>query len=143
MAEEDRALQSRLGDIDRDNTRWLRGVVDEHGWPTRRMVGDDGAAAAWLLVQHADHDPEFQRSCLDRMGVLPDAGATPKHIAYLTDRVLLAEGQSQVYGTQMELANGTHRPRNLRDPATVDERRAEVGLRPIAEYIESMNRDQS
>lgn len=143
MAQEDRAVLSRMSTVDRDNTRWLRGVVEEHGWPTRSMVGDDGAGAAWLLVQHADHDPAFQRSCLDLMHALPPDETTPKHVAYLTDRVLLAEGQGQVYGTQMELVDGTHRPRNLRDPATVDERRAEVGLDGIAEYIESMNRDQS
>jgi hypothetical protein len=41
----------------------------------------------------------------------------------------------------MEIANGTHQPRNLRDPATVDQRRAEV-LGSIAEYIHSMNRDR-
>jgi len=41
----------------------------------------------------------------------------------------------------MEIANGTHQPRNLRDPAMVDQRRAEVGLGSIAEYIRGMNGD--
>jgi hypothetical protein len=29
------------------------------------LVGEDGAHAAWLLAQHADRDPAFQRRCLD------------------------------------------------------------------------------
>jgi len=119
-----------------------RDIVEEEGWPTLTLVGDDGASAAWLLIQHADNDPSFQRTCLDLMKALPPQETVPQHIAYLTDRVLLAAGQSQVYGTQMEIANGTHQPRNLRDPATVDQRRAEVGLGSIAEYIHSMNRDR-
>jgi hypothetical protein len=141
MAPDDRTTLAHLKNVDHDNTRWLRDIVEEEGWPTLTLVGDDGASAAWLLIQHADHDPSFQRTCLDLMKALPPQETAPQHIAYLTDRVLLAEGQNQVYGTQMEIANGTHQPRNLRDPATVDQRRAEVGLGSIAEYIHSMNRN--
>jgi hypothetical protein len=50
--------------------------------------------AAWLLVQHADHDPAFQRVCLELLGGAVRAGeADVRHHAYLTDRVLLAEGR--------------------------------------------------
>ncbi len=37
----------------------MREIVARVGWPGRRMVGDDGASAAWLLVQHSDTDPGF------------------------------------------------------------------------------------
>jgi hypothetical protein len=142
MTPEDRTILAHLRNVDYDNTRWLRDIVEQKGWPTPTLVGDDGASAAWLLIQHADHEPSFQRTCLDLMQALPPQETVPQHIAYLTDRVLLAEGQSQVYGTQMEIANGTHQPRSLRDPATVDQRRAEVGLGSIAEYIHSTNRNR-
>jgi hypothetical protein len=36
--------------------------------------------------------------------------------AYLTDRVLLAEGNQQLYGTQVMLVGGTWQPRPLADP---------------------------
>jgi hypothetical protein len=80
-----------MGEVDQDNTRWLKGVVAWYGWPTRSMVGDDGAAAAWLLVQHADHDRAFQRRCLVLMQALPADQTSPEHIAYLADRVRSAE----------------------------------------------------
>jgi hypothetical protein len=51
--------------VDADNVAWLKTVVAKVGWPGRAMVGKDGAHAAWLLAQHADRDPVFQRSCLD------------------------------------------------------------------------------
>ena len=121
---------------DGENLPWLKAVVAARGWPGRSLVGEDGANAAWLLVQPADADPAFQRQCLDLLAGACEAGeATGQELAYLTDRVLLAEGQQQVYGSQVHHQNGAWEPRNLGDPENVDERRAAVGLGPLAEYL--------
>lgn len=122
-------------EADGENLPWLKGVVAEHGWPGASLVGTDGAHAAWLLAQHADADPAFQRRCLDLMAAAAEAGeATRRELAYLTDRVLLAEGQRQVYGTQMMRKRGHYVPKDLGNPESVDQRRAAVGLEPVAEY---------
>ena len=114
--------------------------VAEYGWPLSRMVGADGARAAWLLVQHADHDVAFQRKCLDLMLALPEKDqASPGDVAYLTDRVLVNEGLEQVYGTQFHVQEGERQPRPIREPGKVDERRASVGLSTLKEYAEFMN----
>lgn len=55
------ALMS-LGAWTGTTTWWLRTVIRDQGWQRRSMVGDDAAAAAGLLAQDADQDPEFQRS---------------------------------------------------------------------------------
>ncbi|HET9254678.1 MAG TPA: DUF6624 domain-containing protein [Pseudonocardiaceae bacterium] len=121
--------------IDQANTQWLTNVVERHGWPGQSLVGRDGAAAAWLLAQHADHDPDFQRRCLDLMTAMPTGEVKPHHIAYLTDRVLLAENAPQLYGTQVQQVDGVYQPANLANPESVDQRRASVGLEPLAEYL--------
>jgi hypothetical protein len=126
----DRAMQR----IDTENTRRMAEIVDRYGWPKYALVGKDGANAAWLLVQHADLSPEFQRKCLDLMTRAPRDQINLGDLAYLTDRVLLAEGKKQVYGTQVTLVNGKCKPRPLEDEANVDQRRKEVGLPPLAEY---------
>lgn len=128
-------LTAKVKAIDDENTKWLHDVVDKHGWPTNTLVGKDGASAAWLLVQHADADAKFQRRCLDLMTKLPKDEVSQKDLAYLTDRVLLAEGKKQLYGTQMTLVDGKWKPRPLEDEANVDKRRAEVGLSSLADYI--------
>lgn len=61
--------------------------------------------------------------------------ASRRELAYLTDRVLLFEGRQQVYGTQLAARGGKWVPDNLRDPGTADERRAAVGMTPLAEYL--------
>jgi hypothetical protein len=124
--------------VDGENTKWLMQVIDERGWPTIAMVGKDGANAAWLLVQHADHNVKFQRKCLDLMTKLPKVEVSRSELAYLTDRVLLAEGKNQIYGTQFSNEDGQFRPRPLEDEVNVDKRRAEVGLEPLADYAKTM-----
>lgn len=129
----------RLRALDQDNTAWLKGIVREHGWPGRSLAGDDGATAAWLLVQHADHDHAFQRHCLDLMThAVERDDASVTDWAYLTDRVLRAESRPQRYGTQFTLGPQGYQPQTLEDPERVDERRATVGLGPLEEYRRQM-----
>jgi uncharacterized protein (TIGR03067 family) len=125
--------------VDRDNTAWLKGVVDKHGWPGKSLVGSDGALAAFLLVQHADLDPAFQKKCLGLMAeAVKNKEASPANLAYLTDRVALKERGVQVYGTQLRVEEGGVRPAPIEDEANVDRRRQEVGLPPLAEYLKAV-----
>lgn len=147
-AEEDQAARRALEtdwelvtSVDAGNLAWLKNMVAEVGWPGRAMVGEDGAHAAWLLAQHADRDPAFQRRCLELMTEAAARGeASRAEVAYLTDRVLLAEGQPQEYGTQMMGRKEGWGARWLRDPEHVDDRRAAMSLGTMAEYVAEMER---
>jgi hypothetical protein len=113
-------------------------VVAERGWPGSSLVGVDGAHAMWLMVQHAVADVPFMRHCLDLLAAAVATGeASVTDQAFLTDRVLLHEGGQQVYGTQMTRRGGKWVADNLRDPDTVDERRAAAGMGPLAERLAS------
>ncbi|HQR08610.1 MAG TPA: hypothetical protein PLN21_17425 [Gemmatales bacterium] len=127
-------LSEAVGKADQENTKWLKAVIEKHGWPTFTLVGKDGAQSAWLLVQHADADPKFQRQCLDLMIKQPKTEVSLSNLAYLTDRVLLAEGKKQLYGTQFIRILGKSQPRPLEDEENVDKRRAEMGLSTLADY---------
>jgi hypothetical protein len=124
--------QTLVDPIDRDNTARLREMISQHGWPGRRLVGDDGAHAAWLLAQHSP--PDLQEECLP---LLEDAvargDARPADLAYLGDRVLMHRGEPQIYGTQYREVHGVLELWMVRDPAGLDERRAALGLEPEAE----------
>ena len=115
-------------------------MVASYGWPAKSLVGEKAAHAAWLLVQHADADPAFQRRCLDLMEKLPPGEVSARDVAYLTDRVLLAEGKPQRFGTQFQKdAAGKWVPKTLEDPEHVDDRRRAAGLEPIADYARRMS----
>ena len=111
-------------------------IVDTHGWPTASLVGTDGVDAAFLIVQHGDLEVQARMlplvECSWRAGDLEG-----QSYALLLDRVRLKQGEPQVYGTQVGLdAEGEFVPTDLADPETVDARRAEVGMMPLAEYLE-------
>jgi hypothetical protein len=130
--------------IDACNTAWLKTVITESGWPGISLVGEQGAEDAWLLAQHADRDVSFQKEALKLLhGAVSVDDALPRHLAYLTDRVLVADGQPQLYGTQYtHEADGTNlRPQPIADPERLEERRAAMGLEPHAEYDRRMREE--
>jgi lysophospholipase L1-like esterase len=134
-------LLDAVQEADDANRAWLKGVIEERDWPGKSLVGEDGAHAAWLLVQHADADLPFQKKCLELLEVAVKQGeATGTDLAYLTDRVLAAEGRKQRYGTQLEQKDGRFVPKPTEDPEGLDARRQELGLMPMAEYVASAER---
>ena len=142
MSERDQAMR-RSGQwdsaIDVANTLRMKEIVAQIGWPTRSKVGKQAAFMAWLLVQHADHELSFQKYCLELMRAQPPDEVEPRNIAYLEDRVRVAEGQPQRYGTQFYRDSQKKlAPRPIEDIAHVDQRRAEVGLETFAEYTRWM-----
>jgi len=54
----------------------MKAIVEAHRWPDRILVGD-GAQAAWLLVQHTDHDPAFSEAALSCWACRAAARSTP------------------------------------------------------------------
>ncbi|GGU49622.1 hypothetical protein GCM10010211_12260 [Streptomyces albospinus] len=125
-----RRLTARHGDR-------LDEIMDRYGWPTAELVGAEAARSAWLLAQHADRRLEVQRRALRLMERAVAAGtAGPRELAFLRDRTLVNEGRRQVYGTQIAgVRDGAPVPWPCEDPERMDERRAEVGIPPFAEYV--------
>lgn len=136
---DDQELASEIMEVDRKNTARMRQIIDAHGWPGKTLVGEDGADAAWLLVQHADQDREFQKRCLELMAAAGPDEVRPSNLALLVDRVRVGEGRPQVYGTQFWTdESGQFGPRPIEDEALVDERRASVRLGTLAEDKKTM-----
>ena len=113
------------------NAARLRELIAEHGWPVEDIAGEDGAKAAWFIVQHSIGEPEFQRSILNVLREYAAAARVPAwHAAYLEDRIAMQEGRPQRFGTQWldSPDDGRIRPWKLADQDHVNELRASVGL---------------
>ena len=124
-----------MAELHRRHNARLADVLAAFGWPGRTLVGEDGAEAAWLVVQHAILDPALMRAAVRLLERAVAAGeADAKHLAMLVDRIRTLEGGPQVYGTQHDWdGNGELSPAPIEDAAGVDARRARVGLEPLAE----------
>lgn len=117
----------------------LEAIVRKYGYPGIKQVGEKSANNFWLLVQHADAHPEFQRLVLKLMlAEVQRKNASPRNYAYLSDRVAENAGQLQEYGTQVKYEGpgiGKAAPRSLRDPKNVNKRRAAIGMETLEDYL--------
>ncbi len=127
--------------VDADNTARMKAIVQQYGWPSSELVGKDGSEAAFLLVQHADGDRAFQKAMLPLVrNAYLSGGLSGQDFASLQDRVLVGEGRPQMYGSQFQVRGTELVPEPIEDEPNVDRRRAEVGLPPLAEYLELARR---
>ncbi|HYO35187.1 MAG TPA: DUF6624 domain-containing protein [Geodermatophilus sp.] len=142
MLERDQAGRTGGADPEGDpaRTRRLAEILDEHGWPGRDLVGEDGSEAAWAIAQHSDLDPAFQRRALELLRQAVAAGrASAGDLAYLTDRVATGAGEPQTFGTQVACTPDGPQPATpLVDAAGVERLRAEAGLPSYADYLAEM-----
>jgi hypothetical protein len=137
------AFLNRFKMMDWQNTEDLKQLLKIHGWFRISEFGKETDSAAWLIVQHADHDPTFQKEVLRALEILyPIMETRPDNYAYLWDRVAVSPyyptlRQPQRYGTQGSCTGpGTWEPHPIEnDGRDVDLRRREVGLEPLSEYI--------
>lgn len=123
-----------------ENAALLERAIDAIGWPGRHIVGDEGASAAFIILQHAISRPGLQRRGLAALlDEIPKGQANALDAAYLADRIATFEGRKQTFGTQFDWdETGQISPSAIDNPEGVDERRASVGLPPMAETIAHM-----
>lgn len=119
----------------------LKQIFDKHGFVGIDLAGEEGSYNFWLMVQHCDHNPDFQKEVLEKMKIeVVNNNADSSNYAFLVDRVNINTGKAQIYGTQVEhnfdIAQAY--PKKLADSANVNERRQSIGLEPLEEYLNFM-----
>jgi hypothetical protein len=111
-------------------------ILDQYGWLGPDKIGAAGNQTLFLVIQHSE--TPIQQKYLPMMReAVKNKNAKGSSLALLEDRVALREGRKQIYGSQLSTDNATGITTllPLEDPDHVDERRASVGLQPLADYI--------
>ncbi len=131
-----RALWKITAQKDAENLAKVTAILDTRGWVGPDLVGNDGSNAIFLVIQHANL-PTQQKYLPVMRAAVKEKKARPSDLAMLEDRVALGEGRRQTYGSQLRSnpKTGKYELSPLDDPDHVDERRADVGLPPLAEYL--------
>ncbi len=107
----------------------LKAMLPSNGWFQIGEYGEDAVRAAFLIVQHAANDPDFQKEILARMEPLLAMGEVDAD-AYgmLYDRTAMLYIRFQRYGSQMICRDNQWVLWPLEDPDGVDERREVAGF---------------
>ena len=121
---------------DEDNVNWLKGQVARDGWFDIRRFGAAADQAAWLIVQHADGDPNYQAYAATILeGKVKTGDTDPRNFASLSDRIAVRAGQPQRFATQMECVDGEWLAPNIEAPEGLDARRKSMGLPPYDQQV--------
>lgn len=127
--------REKMKSIDEKNTKRIKEIISEYGCITISKFGEEVSQNAWLLVQHANDLAFKQEYCKLMEENINDIKRS--NLALLKDRVLTNTGHKQLYGSQ--LFQGPNDPhmyvQEIEDIKNVDERRAEMGLSTLYEYV--------
>ena len=125
---------------DEERTERLVEILDEYGWPGHDLVGEDGSTAAWVIAQHSDLDPEVQAQALELLRARRSRRARPAPATSPTSRTAWrwAPGARRCTAPRSAASTARRRWATSVDPERVDERRAEAGLGPLADYLEEL-----
>lgn len=110
-------------------------IIEKDGWPKKSVIKGNAASTVFLIIQHSD--PETQRKYLPIMTKAANEGeAKWSSLALLIDRVNLGEDKKQIYGSQISRKeDGSYFVKNLEEPEYVNQRRNEIGLGKIQDYV--------
>jgi len=112
-------------------------ILDTYGWLGADVVGQRGNLVLWLVIQHSDLaiQKKYQPMMED---AVKKGNLNPANYAWTIDRILVNEGEKQIYGSQLKmnpLDSSKFYVTPMIDPDNVDKRREEVDLPPIAGYV--------
>lgn len=131
-------ILDRLRDSRNQNADNLCLILKEYGWPTRKLVGDDGANAAFFLVRNSSN-AGMQAALLPVIIAATSQGEIAlRDFAFYIDRVRLNAGLKQLFGTQATIRDGFLVMFPIENEALVDARRKQYQLPPLADYQRSL-----
>ena len=132
-SKEMKGLWTKQSKTDSLNLIRIKEIIKEHGYPGKSLVGNQ-SSTAWLVIQHADL--QTQEEYLPILQGAAEKGELSKSsYALLVDRVRMRKGEKQLYGSQIQVKNGTFEIYPIEDEPNVNSRRAEMGLEPLEDYV--------
>lgn len=129
-------LNRTKAQLNAENFAEMNEMLKTHGWPKYSDVGDLAADALLLVINHHESE-EVRMKYLDQIkgACLAGEGSCMEY-AKIHDRILVNTNRPQTYGMQFRYnRSGVLEPFPVEDPETVDRRRKEIGLEPLAAYL--------
>lgn len=120
------------------NEKKIRAILDNYGWPSKEIIGERGNRTICNVIQHAENDIRIKYLPMMKKAVL-DKQLNPQLLVRAEDRIATEEGGLQIYGGQMKYYPETKSFNvwPVFDPVNIDQRRAAIGLGPIAEHLKN------
>lgn len=122
-------IAARTEPVDRAHLDRLLAMLPPEGWFSFSAYGREAATAAFHIVQHGD--VATMKSLLPALEAMAKRGEADRwSFAAMYDRVQVAEGRPQRFGTQFRCVDHRPQPYPLEDASRVEGLRAEMDVKP-------------
>lgn len=120
--------------INSQNTEIVRQIISKIGFPRIELTSDKAYKAAVLTVLHSG-DSKLLAESIASLGSLGNEKTYLNDLAYMTDKLCVINGKSQIYGTQYKIDNNNniifYEIENINE---LEDRRRNKGLSTLNEY---------
>lgn len=120
--------------LDKQNLNLVSKILDSIGWLSKEEVGDTANTAIFLVIQHSNilsmekYLPAMKKAVAENK-------ANKQDLALLIDRVEMLNNRKQIYGSQLVENDGHFIIYDVIDSTRINERRKEIGLENIEDYL--------
>jgi len=119
---------------DHRNQELVISIIEKCGMPTLNEVTQKHMTAIWVGLQHTNE--KYRKKYFPMVEKAVENGDLSKEqYALMKDRILMEEGKPQIYGSQIK----DDKLYKLENPETVNERRKEMGMGTIEDYLKNFN----
>jgi VWFA-related protein len=116
----------------------LCGILKEHGWLTKDLIGEDAVASILFLIRN-NKSPHLQRELFPVLLAATEKGYIGKgNLASVIDNIRVGAGMPQIFGTQTYVKDETFYLYPILNEERVDKWRALYNLPPLAAFIKEM-----
>ncbi|NCA76669.1 MAG: hypothetical protein EOM90_10060 [Alphaproteobacteria bacterium] len=136
-SKETKYFWSLIHQQDSINEKEVTKIIDNYGWLGYNRIGGSANQSLWLVIQHAP--VEIQEKYVPYLKESVEKGESQGwYLAFLEDRILMRNGEKQIYGTQavFNRDSGKTYIYPIQDVKDVNMRRTKLGLETIEEYSE-------
>lgn len=120
------------------NEKKVLAILDNYGWPEKALIGERGNMILANVLQHADLNVRLKYLPMMKVATKKNV-LEARFLVRAEDRIATDQGGLQIYGGQMKYypATKSFNVWPVFDPVNIDQRRAEIGLIPIAEHLKN------
>lgn len=140
-----RAKKISLEELQKGNSQnvtFIIEVIEKYGFPFKNTASLKAYTAAFLAVQHSGNI-ELIEKVIDLFSKASEKQIEKKDLAYLIDRLKILKNLPQLYGTQYKLMpDSSVEFFEIEDKKTVDERRKQMGMESLEEYLSKIKQNQ-
>ncbi|GAB1446796.1 hypothetical protein MASR2M41_26070 [Flammeovirgaceae bacterium] len=103
-------------------------IISEHGWLGKSQIGELANATLFIIIQHAQDNSIRERFYPLLEESVNKGESRRSDLATMKDRILISNGQPQIYGTQTNYL-GELLP--VENKSELNKRRRQVGLKKL------------